>query len=153
MSKKEDIQKKVIEFQILEANLKMLQERANVINQKAEELEKTRVAIEELKDTKPSKALIPLGSGNFVNGSIENSENIIVGIGSGVAIKKKREESIKILDDRIKDLENDLNDISKQSTAIIIQLEKVQQDIEKLQEWLNVWVLEEEVKGRNKKNL
>jgi prefoldin alpha subunit len=134
MSKKEDIQKKVIEFQILEANLKMLQERANVINQKAEELEKTRVAIEELKDTKPSKALIPLGSGNFVNGSIENSENIIVGIGSGVAIKKKREESIKILDDRIKDLENDLNDISKQSTAIIIQLEKVQQDIEKLQE-------------------
>ena len=133
MGKKEELQKKLIELQILDANLKALQERANMINQKLEELQKTRNAIEELKITKPNKALIPLGSGNFVYGSIENCEEIIVGVGSGVAIKKKRENALEILEKRIKDLENNLNDVLKQSSAFVMQLEKVQQEIEKLQ--------------------
>lgn len=134
MNKKgEELQKKLVEFQILDTNLKMLQERVDIVNQKLEELQKTRAAIEELKDTKPNKALIPLGSGNFVYGSIENCEDIIVGAGSDVAIKKKREEAIKILDSRIKEFENSLNDIIKQSSAFVFQLEKVQQEIENIQ--------------------
>ncbi len=133
MSKKEDLQKKLIEFQILDANLKMLQEKAGVINQKLEELQKTRAAIEELKNTKPNKTLVPLGSGNFIYGSIENCEDIIVGIGSGIAIKKKREKALEVLDSRIKNFEKDIEQILKQSSVFVIQLEKVQQEIEKLQ--------------------
>ena len=133
MTKKEDLQKKLIEFQILDANFKLLQERAEILNKKLEELQKTGVAIEELKNMKPNKALIPLGSGNFVYGKIEDCDEIIVGIGSGVAIKKKREEALKNLDDRTKDIEKDMNDLLKQSSAFVIQLEKVQQEIEKLQ--------------------
>ena len=152
MTKKEDLQKKLIEFQILDANFKLLQERAEILNKKLEELQKTGVAIEELKNMKPDKALIPLGSGNFVYGNIENSEEIIVGVGSGVAIKKKREEALKNLDDRTKDIEKDMNDLLKQSSAFVIQLEKVQQEIEKLQKWSNVWIFEKEIKRRNRKN-
>jgi len=133
MTKKEDLQKKLIEFQILDANFKMLQEKAAVVNQKLEELQKTKASMEELGKTKPNKALIPLGSGNFAYGSIENHNDIIVGIGSGVAVKKKRQEAVKVLDKRIKDEEKNLDDILKQSSAFVIQLEKVQQEIEKLQ--------------------
>ncbi len=133
MTKKEDLQKKLIEFQILDANFKMLQEKAAVVNQKLEELQKTKASMEELGKTKPNKALIPLGSGNFAYGSIENHNDIIVGIGSGVAVKKKRQEAVKVLDKRIKDEEKSLDDILKQSSAFVIQLEKIQQEIEKLQ--------------------
>ena len=133
MNKKEDLQKKLIEFQILDANFKLLQERAGVLNSKLEELQKTRAAIEELKNTKPNKTLVPLGSGNFVYGSIENCEDIIVGVGSGVAIKNKREKALEILDSRIKELENNLNDVLKQSSVFVVQLEKVQQEIENIQ--------------------
>jgi len=131
--KEEELQKKVVQFQILEANLKMLQERASVINQRLEEFQKTRTAISELKITKPNKALIPLGSGNFVFGSIENSKDIIVGIGSGIAIKKKREDALKILDDKITETADVLNDITKKSQALIQSLEKIQLEIEDLQ--------------------
>ncbi len=111
----------------------MLQEKAAVVNQKLEELQKTKASMEELGKTKPNKALIPLGSGNFAYGSIENHNDIIVGIGSGVAVKKKRQEAVKVLDKRIKDEEKSLDDILKQSSAFVIQLEKIQQEIEKLQ--------------------
>jgi prefoldin alpha subunit len=133
MNKKDDLQKKIVEFQILDTNLKMLQEKAGLVNQKLEDLQRTKIAIEELKDAKPSKALVPLGSGNFVYGSVENCDDIIVGIGSDVAVKKKREKALEFLGSRIKDLENDLNTVLKQSSMFVMQLEKVQQDIENLQ--------------------
>ena len=133
MNKKDDIQKKIVEFQILDTNLKMLQEKAGLVNQKLEDLQRTKIAIEDLEDAKPSKALVPLGSGNFVYGSVENCDDIIVGIGSDVAVKKKREKALEFLGSRIKDLENDLNTVLKQSSVFVMQLEKVQQEIESLQ--------------------
>ena len=129
----DDLQKKIVEFQILDTNLKMLQERAGMLNQKLEDLQRTKIAIEDLKSTKPSKALIPLGSGNFVHGSIDNCDEIIVGVGSDVVVKKKREKALEFLDSRIKDLENDLNTVLKQSSMFVARLENVQQEIESLQ--------------------
>lgn len=129
----EDMQKKMLEFQILDTNLKMLQERAEMVNQKLEDFQRTKIAIEELKSTKPDKALVPLGSGNYVYGTIENCDNIIVGVGSDVAIKKKREKALETMDVRIKEIENNLNTILKQSSVFVAQLEKVQMEIEKLQ--------------------
>jgi len=133
MDKKEDLQKKLIEFQILDTNLKTLQERAELLGQKLEELQKTKFSIEELKNANPAKAFIPLGSGNFVRGSIENCEEVLVGIGSDIAIKKNRQDALKILDSRINELEDDLNNILKQVSVFVMQLEKVQQEIENLQ--------------------
>lgn len=130
---KEDLQNLVVQFQILEANLKALQERAVILNERIEEIEKTKIAIEDLKQAKPTKALIPLGSGNFISGTIENTEDIVVGVGSGVAIKKKKEDALAILESRLKEIEEDLINVTSQSTSIAFELEKIQEKIEKLQ--------------------
>ncbi|MEM5778419.1 MAG: prefoldin subunit alpha [Candidatus Aenigmatarchaeota archaeon] len=129
----DELQKLVIQFQILEANLKLLQERSEIINEKIEEMQKTKLALEELKQIKLKKALIPLGSGNFILGIIENTENVIVGIGSSVAIKKKREDALKILESNLKELEESSNEITEQIAKIALELEKIQNEIEKLQ--------------------
>jgi prefoldin alpha subunit len=130
---KEDFQKKVVQFQILESNLKALQEKADELNQRIEEIQSTKTAIEELKQIKPSNALIPLGSGNFVSGKIENVEEVIIGIGSGIAIKKKREDAIIVLDNTMKELERSLDDVRNHIMSIALQLEKLQEELEKLQ--------------------
>lgn len=133
MTKKEELQKKIIQFQILDANLKVLQERMGVLTTRIDELQKTKTAIDNLKLSKSTKAMIPLGSGNFVFGRIDDTENIIVGAGAGIAIKKKKKEAIEILDSRIGELENSLRDLTGQTQAIVEQLEKLQFEIEKLQ--------------------
>jgi len=131
--KEEDLQKKIVQFQVLEATFKTLQDRANLINQNLDELRKTKIAIEDLKKTKPNKALIPLGSGNFVYGTIENNENVIVGIGAGIAIKKKREESIEILDNKTREMENVLDDVTTRAQGILEKIEEIQMELEELQ--------------------
>lgn len=131
--KQEEIQKKAVQFQILESNLKMLQERAGEIGQRLEEFHKTKEAIDELKSVKPEKAMIPLGSGNFVFGTVENSNEIIVGIGSGIAVKKKREDALNILEAKIKESQDAMNDITNKSQSLIQSLEKIQLEIQDLQ--------------------
>lgn len=149
---KDDFQKLVVQFQILEANLKALQERADMLNETVAEIEKTKMALEELEKTKPSKSLIPLGSGSFVAGKIENTEDVIIGVGSSVAINKKREDAVVILDTRLNELEGNLSDVTKQMTKTAFELEKIQEEVESMQKWLNVWLLKEKAKGRNRKN-
>jgi len=131
--KKDELQKKIIQFQILDTNLKVFQERVKVLADRIDDLQKTKTAIDNLKVSKTTKAMIPLGSGNFVFGSIDDGENIIVGAGAGVAIKKKKEEAIEILESRIGELENSLRALTGQSQIIVEQLEKLQSEIEKLQ--------------------
>jgi prefoldin alpha subunit len=131
---KDDVQKKIVQFQILEANLKALQEREELINERLAEIENTKAAIEELKKTKPGKTLIPIGSGNFISGKIDDTEELIIGVGSGVAIKKKREDAAEILDSKFKEFEKDLNELRNQGTTIAFQLAKLQEEIEKSQE-------------------
>jgi prefoldin alpha subunit len=133
MKNNEDMQKKIVQFQILESNLKMLQERAELISQRLDEFQRTKEAINELESTKPGKALIPLGSGNFVRGSIENTDDIIVSIGNDIAIKKSRNGAVEVLDKKITETENSLNDITKKSQAIIRGLEEIQCEIEAMQ--------------------
>ena len=129
----EDMQKKIVQFQILESNLKVLQERAGLISQRLDEFQKTREAINELEASKPGKALIPLGSGNFVQGSVENTDDIIVSVGNDIALKKDRKGAVEILDKKITEAENSLNDITKKSQAIIGGLEEIQCEIEAMQ--------------------
>ena len=133
MNDKEDLQKKIMEFQILDQNLKMLQERAEFFNQKLEEVQRTRDAVADLEKTNPGKAMIPLGSGVFAYGSIDNCADLIMGVGSGIAIKGDRAKVLENLESRAKDIEKDLNEIVKQITIFVSQIEKTQRDIEAMQ--------------------
>ncbi|MBN2203270.1 MAG: prefoldin subunit alpha [Candidatus Aenigmarchaeota archaeon] len=133
MSKEQEMQKKIVQFQILESNLKMLQERADMISQKIDEFQLTKQAISDLESTEPSKAMIPLGCGNFVLGTVENMDEIIVNVGNNIALKKKRKDAIRLLDERITDAENDLNDITKKSHTLIKSLERLQIELQQMQ--------------------
>jgi prefoldin alpha subunit len=133
MTKEEDLQRRVVEFQVLEANFKIFQERLEVLNDKIEEFQKTRIAIEELKETKQTKAMIPLGSGVFVYGTVDNANDVIIGVGGGIALKGKREDAIKIIDEKTKELETELNSTANQTSVIALRLDKIQEEIEKLQ--------------------
>ncbi len=132
-NKMEEIQKKVLQFQFMESNLKTLQERAQILTQRIEEVQRTMLAIEDLDKTKPNEAFIPIGSGNFVQGSIQNTEEVLVNVGAGIVLKKKKDDSKKMLEDQLKEFERDMQEISNNAESILIELQKIQNDIQKLQ--------------------
>ena len=60
---KEEIQKKVLQFQYMEASLKGLQQRAQLVSQRMDDVQRTMLALEDLENTKPSDAYVPIGHG------------------------------------------------------------------------------------------
>ena len=131
--RKEDLQRKILEFQIAESELKVIEEREEALIRNLEDLNRTRLALEELRNTKPNVALIPLGGSNFVHGNITDSDSIIVGIGANIAVKKTKDQALEILDERIRHLEQTSEKFAAQAQNIFDRLKTLQTEIEKLQ--------------------
>jgi prefoldin alpha subunit len=55
-----------------------------------------------------AELLIPVGAGTFVNGSLKNSSNVLIGVGAGIVIEKPIDDAITKLDERIKRLQENL---------------------------------------------
>jgi prefoldin alpha subunit len=133
MENKEELQRKILEFQILESELKVIDEREGNLLRNLEDLNNTRTAIEDLKSAKPDTALVPLGSGNFVHGKVTDSDNIIVGIGANIAARRTKEQAIELIDERIRNVEQISETLAAQAQSIFTKMRNLQVEIEKAQ--------------------
>jgi len=97
----EDLQRRSMQFQILQANMQVIHERQRALSSRLQEFEETKQTIGEMKSVKDgSEILVPIGSGNFVAGKVSDTEKVLVGVGGGIAIKKSPEDALKFLDER-----------------------------------------------------
>ena len=126
------VQKKMMEFQVLEANLSIIRSKHEEAMKRLEELEITKHTIGTMKDMKPSDAMIPIGSNNFIRGKVEDTDSIIVGIGGGVAVKKKRADAVRIIDGHEKELKRAVGEFAKEEQHIVAELQKLQPEIQKM---------------------
>lgn len=126
-----ELQRKTVQFYLLQAHLQELQRRQELVVERLGELARTKTAFAELKTVKAgSTAMIPLGGENFISGKITNTETVFVSIGGGVVIKKPAEAAVAILDGRIAELEKLGNELVAEISATIDQLTRLQTELE-----------------------
>lgn len=127
---KENIQRKTLQFQILQANMQIIREKENMLLQKLEEFENTKQTIGDMKSVKSgSEILMPLGSGNFVSGKISSTEKVLVGIGGGIAIKKSSEDAVEFLNTRTTEVKSALQELKEQGVRIEDELHLLQSEM------------------------
>ncbi len=109
-------EQKMMRLQVLQNSLQKLEQREKLLIQGLEDLERTKLALQELKGSE-GQAFVPVGANNFVKGNIEDSENVLVSIGAGIAVKKTRENALKLSESRIaefrKEAEKTMEDMKK----------------------------------------
>ena len=95
---KEEIQKKYLELQILNKQIKNVQEQFISLQQQLNELNNLEESLTELKDVKNNKEIFSvLGSGVFVKSKLIDNENVLVNVGDGVLVKKKLNEALDLV--------------------------------------------------------
>lgn len=80
--------------------------------------------LDELKGKEGVETFVPIGAGSFLITEIKNTEEIIVGVGAGAAIKKKvgdAQESIKNQKEELEGLLNRMMGDLRNITEIIVQ--------------------------------
>jgi prefoldin alpha subunit len=85
-----------------------------------------------LKEDTPYETLVPVGMGTYVKATIQPKEKMIVNIGAGAAIEQDKAAAINYVEQRIKELEVALQQISAQRQEIAVRLERGQQEMNRL---------------------
>jgi prefoldin alpha subunit len=93
-------------------------------------------SLDDLKNSKKdTKMFSPLGSGVFIKSEIKDTENVLVNIGSNVAIERPIPESKKLVENQIKELstflktmESDLEEKMKQANKLNSELAELSKE-------------------------
>jgi prefoldin alpha subunit len=124
--------------------LNMYQGQADVLNQQVETVKATisdlniaSETLETIKDKKDTETLVPIGAGSFIITEIKNTDEVIVGLGAGVAVKKTVDSAQESVKDQKKDLEALLNkmmtDLNKITEIIVRKTPEAEALIQKLE--------------------
>jgi prefoldin alpha subunit len=105
--------------------LNMYQGQADVLNQQMETIKANladiiiaQETLESIKDKKDAETLVPIGAGSFIITEIKNTDEVIVGLGAGAAVKKKIADAEENIQEQKKDLEAVSNKIAEQLNQI-----------------------------------
>lgn len=128
----EDLQRRSMQFQILQANMQVIHERQHALSMRLREFEETKQTIGDMKSVKSgSEIFMPIGSGNFVSGKVSNTEKVLVGVGSGIAIKKSPEDALKFLDERVVEAKSAIQELGMQFAHMENELRMLQSEARK----------------------
>lgn len=124
--------------------LNMYKGQADMLNQQIETLKATisdlsiaQETLEYIKGKKSPETLVPIGAGSFLITEIKNTEEVIVGLGSGAAVKKSIDDAKESIEDQKKELEavmqKMMTDLQKISDIIVQKSPEAEELIQRLE--------------------
>ncbi|WP_394325413.1 prefoldin subunit alpha [Methanobrevibacter arboriphilus] len=88
MEDQQKLDEMVNELNLYKNQAEVLQQQVEAIQASLAEVETLESTLEDIKEENSLEALVPVGAGSFMNAEIKNTNEIIMSIGAGVAIKK-----------------------------------------------------------------
>lgn len=128
-------QNQLMELSQLQERIKALKENLDMLDTTIRERLVTAETLTNLGSVeKDQEILIPIGSGSFVTAATGKTENVLVGIGAGISIEKKREDAIKSVNTQVNEFEQlrlklgqNLEEVTKRYQELQAQLSQLSQ--------------------------
>ena len=128
----EEIRKISVELRFLEQTAEALQSRLSMLNAVTQDLTYANMTLDSLeKEKENSELLVPIGGTSYIRAKLDNPDNIIVGIGAGVSVEKKRQEAKELIKKRLEDLEKARTSTQQQFVQVA---GKINEDRERFEE-------------------
>ena len=129
--KQEELQKKAIEFQMIEQELRQIEKQIILLHQQLLEFRNLEENIEELKNIKPeTEMLSQIGAGIFIKSKIEDSNNLLMNIGANTAVLKTREEAMEIVKKQIEQINSILLRMQEEFQRLAIHAQSIQEEFQ-----------------------
>ena len=116
--KQQDTQKLMVQ-QLMMQQLQQIEQQISTIEQQKVDLTTLQENLEELQKLKKVKIHTPLGAGVFLESEVKETNDVLLGVGSGVIVKKDVKAAIKIMGRQVQELEkisvqmqNELNSLT-----------------------------------------
>ena len=121
------------EYELYRNQLETFQQNLNLIDKSLQELKIVNKSLDEIKGTKKNNDIfVPIGIDSFLKAKITDSENVVVGIGAGVAVKKTIDEAKKDTEKRIAELEKVKANNTSNLEAVISKLKELEPSVQNI---------------------
>lgn len=118
----------------------VLQQQVEAIQASLAEVEILGTTLEDIKDEKFLETLVPVGAGSFMHAEIKQTDEVIMSVGAGVAIKKSVKEAKETLtlqkeelNDKLDKMLKNLQKISQIIAQLSPQAEKLMKKVQPTQ--------------------
>jgi prefoldin alpha subunit len=126
MTKDEEITRNLTLIEYYKQQLESIDMQLQYLQSTLAEYQRAKITVEQLHNADDkSPLLIPVGAGTFINASLTNASNVLIGIGAGVVVEKTVDEAVIKLDERMKRIQENLE-------KMVSLGQKVQSDAEDL---------------------
>ncbi len=122
-SEEERVNHLIVESRLLESTYNELTARQSMLERMLIEGHASLDTIREVGSASTEEVLIPVGAGVLIRASPPKVDKVLVGIGANVVMEKNKEDAEKIMEARLKELEDGLMTIITQRSQIAQRLE------------------------------
>ena len=121
------------EYELSRNQSELYQQNLELIGGRLSELRMIDNALDEIKDTnKNNEMLVPVGGDTFIKASIIDPENVIVGVGASVAVKKTIGDAKEDIEDKIAELEKVRADHTSNLEKLISKLRELEPSVQSI---------------------
>ncbi|WP_409200005.1 prefoldin subunit alpha [Methanobrevibacter sp. DSM 116169] len=109
MEDQQKLEELVNEINMYKQQAEIIQNQIDMIRSSLTEVEVLNSTLDDLKEKKSVEAFVPLGAGSFMKGEINNTDEVIMSIGAGVAVTKDIAGAKEIISSQKKELQDNLD--------------------------------------------
>ena len=105
MEDKQRLEALVNELNTYQGQAEVLQQQIETLNATIAELSVAMDTLDTVKGEDNKETLVPIGAGSFLITELKNTDEVIIGLGAGVAVKKKMDDAKETIAEQKKELE------------------------------------------------
>ena len=97
------------EINVYRQQAELIQQQIELIQASIAEVDALSNTIDDIEGKESVEAFVPVGAGSFIKGELKSTDEIIVSIGSGIAVKKDADGAREIIAGQKEDLKDSLD--------------------------------------------
>lgn len=102
MEDRQRLEEIINELNAYKAQAEMLNQQVETLKATIADMEIAQETLDSIKGKKSPETLVPIGAGSFLITEIKNTEEVIVGLGSGAAVKKNIDDAKESIEEQKK---------------------------------------------------
>lgn len=130
---KKDLQQKYVELQMLDYQIRQIQQQIQAVAQQAAEIEFIIMTLGELANSEVgSETLVPISSGIFVKAELKENRKVHVNVGGNTVVEKSISDTKAMLECQMIELRKMQEELAKQFEDSTKKAEDIQLDLQNL---------------------
>lgn len=127
---KEKLQQKYLELQLIDQRIRNVQKQLQALDSQIIELVITKQSLDELGDVEiGSETLSPMASGIFIKADIKDKDELIVNVGSNVAVSKSRDEVKELISKQLDEVKKIQGELLAELQRLAVEAQKIESEL------------------------